>query len=174
MFVSMVSPSITRVTSTSGQPAQLITVCGGPGPIAGSDGIAGVLPLEQATSRAANTVVARVRRMCHRVDPEGGLLLEGRWRAPYMAERYGATVAVDSPMCQSRPGRRSVVLLGASVGKVGGTGTRYRIGKRENMGTRSQISWCEISAMYDAGRLTVQVQRILNMSPTEHNVRGSV
>ena len=82
MLVSMVSPSITRVTSTSGQPAQLITVCGGPGPIAGSDGIAGVLPLEQATAiRTANTVVARVRRMCHRVDPEGGLLLEGRWRS---------------------------------------------------------------------------------------------
>jgi hypothetical protein len=77
MLVSMVSPSITRVTSTSGQPAQLITVCGGPGPIAGSDwvGVAVELPLEQATSRAANTVVAIVRCMCHRVDPKRAYFL---------------------------------------------------------------------------------------------------
>ena len=103
MLVSIVSPSITRVTSTSGQPAQLITVCGGSGPIAGSDGIAGVLPLEQATAiRTANTVVARVRRMCHRVDPEGGLLLEGRWRAPYITVRYGSAATSYRPMCQSR------------------------------------------------------------------------
>ena len=67
MLVSRVSPSITRVTSTSGQAAQLMTVCGGGGPIAGSDGVAvaDVFPLEQATaSRAVNAAAARGMRIC--------------------------------------------------------------------------------------------------------------
>ena len=78
MLESRVSPSITRVTSTRGHSAQLMTVCGWPGPIAGSDGVAVAveLPLEQAiASKAVKTVTARERRIRHRVDPDGVLLL---------------------------------------------------------------------------------------------------
>jgi hypothetical protein len=64
MFVSMVSPSITRFTSTSRQLGQVMTVCGGPGPIAGSDGVAVELPLEQATANTtAKNVVVKAKRM---------------------------------------------------------------------------------------------------------------
>ena len=56
--------------------------------MAGSEGVAVAveLPLEQATaSRTANAAAANVKRMNHRVDPEGVLLLaaaEG-WEAMY-------------------------------------------------------------------------------------------
>lgn len=64
MLVSMVSPSTMPVTLVSRQSGQVMTVCGGPGPIAGSDGVAVELPLEQATANTtAKNVVVKAKRM---------------------------------------------------------------------------------------------------------------
>jgi hypothetical protein len=48
---------------------------------------------------------------------------EGRWRAPYIAARYGDAVGVgNGKWCQSRRCGRSVGLLEVLVGEGGGTG----------------------------------------------------
>ena len=73
MLVSMVSPSITRITSTNGQSGQETTVTGALESVAGSDAVAGTIELlleQAAASRTANIVTTRGKRMCHRVDPE--------------------------------------------------------------------------------------------------------
>ena len=65
---------------------------------------------------------------------------EGRWRAPYMAVRYGSAVRGGRGMCQSRSRKPCTGSLGASVGKVGATGYLLLEREAESGGTRSQIS----------------------------------
>jgi hypothetical protein len=47
---------------------------------------------------------------------------EGRWRAPYMARRYGSAVGVDSGMCQSGRNERCMGPVVVRGNKGGGTG----------------------------------------------------